>query len=521
LYGKEWPEPFLALAWSRMFQNSAHDSICGCSADEVSAQVLVRYAEAEQIGRELSERALRRIAAKVPRGAFAVVNPSPRERTALIELELEAPDEWESVELELPDGSVVPTQEIERQPGFKWERELIGAEVPAAIARRLHGRELFGRIVNGFTIGDGRATLALGEVADPAVLDMDELIETVSVATAEGEWQLRVLARPRRTFVAAVTVPPLGWTSVRPRRGRGTIPKTGPVPSLELRALTRIVRGKDVGDSYNYAPPVDDELVEEPIEERFEELELGPLRRVDVLHRTYVWDDKRIETQTRFEQRVDEPFVRIRIEFDNQCDDQRVRVHVPLNDASDRSQAEGQFGIVERDSNPEGGYGEATIATYPASAWVAAGGIALLLEHVTEYEVTGAELALTILRSTGLISRSDNPWREDPAGPTQPIPTAQLRGPRSFSFAYSPSADQVHDSAERFRHPFVTAVGTAAGDELRSAKGPELEGDASVVLTAYLKDRARLVNESDTMQTIRFAGKKLELRPWEIRTIPL
>ena len=49
-----------------MFQNSAHDSICGCSADEVSAQVLVRYAEAEQIGRELAERAVARIAAAVP-----------------------------------------------------------------------------------------------------------------------------------------------------------------------------------------------------------------------------------------------------------------------------------------------------------------------------------------------------------------------------------------------------------------------------------------------------------------------
>ena len=53
----DWPEPFLAQAWTRMFQNSAHDSICGCSADEVSAQVLVRYAEAEQIGRELAQRA--------------------------------------------------------------------------------------------------------------------------------------------------------------------------------------------------------------------------------------------------------------------------------------------------------------------------------------------------------------------------------------------------------------------------------------------------------------------------------
>jgi hypothetical protein len=54
LYGDDDAEPFLREAWKRMFQNAAHDSICGCSADEVSAQVLVRYAEAEQIARELT-----------------------------------------------------------------------------------------------------------------------------------------------------------------------------------------------------------------------------------------------------------------------------------------------------------------------------------------------------------------------------------------------------------------------------------------------------------------------------------
>src|SRR5207302_4155620 len=77
LYGGAWPQKFLDLAWSRLLQNAAHDSICGCSADEVSAQVLVRYAEAEQIADELTRRALGRIAAQAPAGATVVVNPSP------------------------------------------------------------------------------------------------------------------------------------------------------------------------------------------------------------------------------------------------------------------------------------------------------------------------------------------------------------------------------------------------------------------------------------------------------------
>jgi mannosylglycerate hydrolase len=522
LYGDgSWPERFLQQAWTRMFQNSAHDSICGCSADEVSAQVLVRYAEAEQIGRELAQRAVERIAAKVPRDAFAIINPSPRGRTEVVELEVVVPEDWEAVALELPDSSQVPTQEIGRQESMLWETRLVGADVPVAVARRLHGRELFGRYVNGYRIEDGRAVLEVGDEPDPAWLDIEQLVREVTLATAEGEWTLRVVAPPKRTLVAAVPAPPLGWTAVRPVHVSGSDPRTSPEPAIPLASLTRVVRGKDVGDSYNYAPPPDDVLVDEPIEERLETLEDGPLRRVAVLHRTYVWDEKQVETVTRFELRAGEPFVRIQISFDNPCDDQRVRVHVPLRDRADRSFAEGQFAVVERVLEPEGGYGEVAIPTSPASGFVAAGGIALLLDHVTEYEVVGEELALTVLRSIGLISRTDNPWREDPAGPALPIPAAQMRGPHGFSFTYCPGGELSLEQAERYRHPLMTVQGTGTPGDLQTESGPSLEGHPNVVLTALQPGRARIVNESAESQAVTFAGQQLELRPWEIRTVSL
>jgi alpha-mannosidase len=388
-----------------MFQNSAHDSICGCSADEVSAQVLVRYAEAEQIGRALADRALARIAAEVPRVAFAVVNPSPRERTDLLEL-------------------------------------------------------------------DGTPTL--------------------------------------------VTAPPLGWTAVHPGRVSGSAPQT----RLELPLPIRIVRGRDVGDSYNYAPPADGVLVDEPVEERVETLEDGPLRRILVLHRVYVWDERRVETRTRFEQRAHEPFVRIHIDFENPCDNQRIRVHVPLREAAATSFAEGQFAIVERGRDVEGGHGEVPVPTYPAQTFVAAGGIALLLDHVTEYELVGNELALTVLRSTGLISRADNPWREENAGPELPIPAAQMHGPWTFAFAYLPQSDGVLEQAEAYRHPFLSARGTSTTGELRSHAGPELSGDG-VVLTSLRRGQARLVNETTEQRMASFNGREVELRPWEIEVVPL
>jgi 2-O-(6-phospho-alpha-D-mannosyl)-D-glycerate hydrolase len=516
LYGDADPEPFLRQAWTRMFQNAAHDSICGCSADAVSAQVLVRYAEAEQIAEELTQGTLRRIAAQVPRGAHAVVNPSPWQRTDLVELELVVPEDWEAVALELPDGTQLPTQELRRQDRLLWEQKLVGATVPEAVARRLHGRELFGRYVNGYRIEAGRAVLDVGDEPDPEWLDVEQLLEDVKVATAEGTWELRVVARPKRTVVAAIPAPPLGWTGVRPVRVPTSVSNT----VLLDPGVPRLVRGKDAGDSYNYAPPEYDELVDTPLAERRETLEDGPVRRVDVVHRTYLWDGHEVATVTRLEQRAHEAFLRVRIEFDNPCDDQRVRVHVPLLEPAETTLAEGQFAIVERGRHPEGGYGEVALATYPASSFVAAGGIVLLLEHVIEYELLEGELALTVLRSTGLISRNDNRYREDPAGPSLAIPAAQLRGPWSFSFAYLPGKDDVLENAEAFRLPFIATPGGGPGAELALRAGPELEGHG-IVLTSLQRGRARLVNESPFDVDATFAGRKLSFTPWQIQEVAL
>jgi glycosyl hydrolase family 38 len=282
--------------------------------------------------------------------------------------------------------------------------------------------------------------------------------------------------------------------------------------------VPRLVRGKDFGDSYNYAPPADDELVDTPLAERRETLEDGPLRRVDVVHRAYVWDGHEVATATRLEQRAHEAFLRVRIEFENPCDDQRVRVHVPLREPAETTLAEGQFAIVERGRHPEGGYGEMALATYPASSFVAAGGIVLLLEHVTEYELLDGELALTVLRSTGLISRNDNRYREDPAGPSLPIPDAQLRGPWSFSFAYLPGIDDVLENAEAFRLPFVAAAGRSGGAGLAAQAGPALEGHG-VVLTSLRPGCVRLVNESPHDVEATFGAHELLFAPWQIRSV--
>jgi glycosyl hydrolase family 38/alpha mannosidase-like protein len=515
--GDEQAGRFLDEAWSRVLQNAAHDSICGCSADEVSAQVLVRYAEAEQIGRGLTQRVVDRIAADAPAGSFVVVNPSPFPRTDLVELDVAVPDAWEAVALELPDGSRVPAQEVRRREPVLWERRVDASQVHEQLRRRIHGRELFGLVLNGIRLEGDALTLEVDDVADPESLDVGGLLRDIASLASSGTWTLRIEARARRVVVANVPVPPLGHATVRPVRGTAA-PRARPEPLPTIR----IVRGRDVGDSYNYAPPADDVLVDIPDHEERLTIESGPVRTVALDRRTYRWDGELVRVDIVVELRVGEAFVRVRIELDNPCDDQRVRVHVPLDEPAWTSRAEGQFAVVERPRTPEGGHGEVPVGTYPASAFVCAGRIALLLEHVTEYELLHDELALTVLRSTGLISRSDNPYRDDPAGPEVPIPAAQLRGRHSFSFAWLPDDGDVVRQAERFRLPFVAAPGRGPDGPLREHAGPELDG--AVLSSLRRRDGgvdARVVNETPAAAAVRFGDAAFELDPWEIRTLRL
>jgi alpha-mannosidase/mannosylglycerate hydrolase len=95
LTGAEYPHGFIRHAWRNLLQNHAHDSICGCSPDQVHKDMEYRFDQARLIAEKVTESALRRIAARVKAPNVAgedlvlvVFNPSQAAVDGPVDLEL-------------------------------------------------------------------------------------------------------------------------------------------------------------------------------------------------------------------------------------------------------------------------------------------------------------------------------------------------------------------------------------------------------------------------------------------------
>jgi len=186
---------------------------------------------------------------------------------------------------------------------------------------------------------------------------------------------------------------------------------------------------------------------------------------------------------TTYELRTGEPFVRVRHAFDNPSRDHRLRAHFPLPARVGGSHAECAFAVVERGLVAEGGPHEAALATWPSRRFVdahdpAAGvGLAVVHDGLLEHEVVGdgAELAITLLRAVGWLSRREPHLRPNPAGPALPVPAAQLLGERTADYAVVVhrgdwAAADLHDLAAPVLTPLPMAA-MGAGYATRPAAG--------------------------------------------------
>ena len=256
-----------------------------------------------------------------------------------------------------------------------------------------------------------------------------------------------------------------------------------------------MVDGGDLGDSYNYSPPGRDSFVDTPLSVSVRVVEPGPVRARAAITALYVWPDHvdgssqarvgahEVEIETLLELRADDPVVRVETSFVNPSRDHRVRVHLPLPDPATASQAESAFAIVERGLTAEGRVDELGLPTAPAHRFVSAGGLTVVHNGVCEYELIDIEagpggeaartIALTVVRSTGMLSRQGMAYRPFPAGPLTPVDGLQMAGRRiTLSYALAVRHDDPYALADDVLLPLDVVA--ASGGGTRPARGSAL-----------------------------------------------
>ncbi len=500
-----YPDAFLRHAWREIIRNAAHDSICACSVDDTVNAVLHRFAEARQVAAGCAQRSLGHLALSLPARGVYVVNPRHTTRSGLVEA-LVTGDDFDPTTMQLVDQRVNYPDSM-----------LLDATAMRAILS----------IIQGNRIDDNAWVHAasFGEDGDELTLDVTiGAHEVAGVDLAESRERLmnRLAAQPdvrtrvtlnqptiRKVVARATGVPGFGWTPyvaasvAHPVRAVDAGLTNGLVNvDVDTESGTFAINGQagygrlvdvgDLGDSYNYSPPALDQTVDSPVRVSCVITESGPLRGRAVITATYEWPEyvneltqaregsTTVDITTTVELRADEHIVRVATTFVNPARDHRLRVHLPLPHPATTSQAECAFTVVERGLDAEGRPEEFGLPTFPSRRFVQAGGLTVVHEGLHEYELVaiadGAahELALTLLRATGMLSRLGMSLRPLPAGPLTPVAGLQMVGaPLEARYAVAVEPCNPYEMADDVLLPLETV--SAPGGGTRASQGSALE----------------------------------------------
>jgi alpha-mannosidase len=210
----------------------------------------------------------------------------------------------------------------------------------------------------------------------------------------------------------------------------------------------------------------------------------------------------------------------IGVGISNRRPDHRLRLHVELAEPATRSAALSPFEIVERPLASEGGT-ETPSPTWPARGAVSAGGVTVLHPGVFEYEVLldPPELAVTLLRCVGTISRPQLATRAWAAGPDIATPDAQMIGEQSFDLAVASRLQPVDMPGlwERVYLPAPMAEAPGGGRLADSGSLLEVEGaELSAVRKVDGRVQVRIWNPALEARIARVAKKEVRLGPAQI-----
>ncbi len=463
-----------------------------------------------------------------------------------------------------------------------------------------------------------RVDLIMGN--DPiGEMDVDALKKMALEILADKRIKrIRAVARQsgERGLFLAKNLPPCGWRSYSPASGAredrqqgdlqvgrrslensfyrikfnadGTFDLLDRKSGIKIPRLHRLVDGGDRGDLYTFTAPEEDRLVKSPSlltgGVKFEVTEIGPVRATIRMTRNYrlptsLQPDRRKRSRRKVNCRITTsvslysgtPGIYFETIIDNRARDHRLRVHFTAPFPAQKCWADGHFAVIHRSAQPPAGdysaWAEKPDGLAPQKQFVAIDdgnfGIAVINRGLPEYEVLpgtetgGGEIALTLLRSVGWLSRGDLANRPEHAGPAVETPEGQCPGEQAARYALLPyqgtwQEGRVKLLANLFNAPPCSLAagrksgslpashsmfGVEPGDIQLSCMKKADDGDAVIVRLFNCSDReqeaeirpgfhfrevfrANLLEEPSGEPLQASPGAiKLNLKPWQIATL--
>lgn len=535
------PAALLRQAWRLLLTCQPHDSICGCSIDQVHEEMRPRFDQVEQMGEIITSQSLQELADVMDTScdpdwaamAVCVFNPALAERTDLVEVMLELPEHITNFEVVDQFDQPMPHQTL----GL-GRQELINVimstdEFLAAAANVQDGR-VSGLVIQKITHTRQDDTvlvdIILTEHGEPNREAFDQGMQTLKLlaenpvikrfavrAHSADQVRLRFIASSipgpgAKTFwivpkpqlpskpvelpaIARLALPLVSRLSRIPAFKRlaeqlaqpkskarppymiqneflavEASPASGLVRLVDKRTnqlfenLNCFTDGADRGDEYNYCPPQFDELINLTRLQRVE-INTSPIGQQMILTLSLrvpkALDESR---QRRSAEKVDltikstislwtgVPRLEIHTEVNNLAADHRLRVHFPTPYMAHQALFDGHFEIARRKIGLpafDASWVEEPRPEQPQRLFCGLNegryGLLLAARGLPEVEACeikggspGSELALTLLRCVGWLSRDDLSNRKGHAGPGMPVPGAQMIGTHSFDYALIP-----------------------------------------------------------------------------------
>jgi hypothetical protein len=532
--GVEYPEALLKISWRHLLENHPHDSMCGCSTDQVHQDMIYRFDQSIGISSRLAEKAMREI-------TIAACDSSLRPAIGLFNATALPMDEPVDFDVYLP--STWPTKfaeffGFEQKFGFRL-RGPKGEEIPYQITAQR--RDVKWRETTPFKLsaeGTHHRVSICARVPVPAFG-----YTTLSVEPVEGPTRYSgSLAASHRSIENAllrITVNSNGTLHVEDKRSGASFDQ---LLTLEERA--------DIGDGWFHGVAVNDQIYSStaacadvaivsdgPFRSTFrisltlnvpEEFDFRAMRRSDRMAPLRIVSEVTLRDGS---ERIE-----VRTQVQNDIRDHRIRVLFPTGSEADSFESDSAFDVVRRpialpaDNDRRR---ELDLETRPQVSWTAIGdgrhGLAIVARGLPEVAVidnADRSIALTLLRGFRRVISRDN----DMGG--------QVLGKHTFRFDLVPFAGETPiqklfldgqrlPSAVRqasLAAPLFAAAPAVAARLPRSQSFAEVAGNGVVtsirqkngkreVRVFNPTDRSMDVNANRATDAVGLDGKTVEPRP--------